>query len=156
MEPIREQSFQPPLTLDMIEPTPDNKIPPNGISLRHDDKLGHLSKNFRDNPQDPDARLEYLRYIAQIGDVSSAKDYLSIINSPKSQRLSGELRLKETELLVDLFMNAAEAAKRRNEYWKRMGGTARENPLEYLELSLRYKKVAEKLREKLKKEKQSK
>jgi hypothetical protein len=147
MEPTREQSFQPPLTLDMIKPTPDNMIPPNGIFPKRDEELGRLFTNFENSPQDPNARLEYLRYIARIGDNSSARTYLSMISSPKFQELSGILKLEETQLLADLFMNAAEAAKRRNEYYvqegaseetaKIMGG----NPLEYLKYSLQYREA---------------
>ena len=153
MEPTREPSFQPPLTLDMIKPTPDNMIPPNGIFPERDYKLGRLFTNFKNSPQDPNARLEYLRYIAKIGDNSSATTYLSMINSPESQKLSEELKLEETQLLADLFMNAAAAAQERNKYWEKNGKIATENPLEYLKLSLQYQKEAEKLRKELEEKK---
>jgi hypothetical protein len=160
MEPTREQSSQPPLTLeltlDMIKPTPDNQIPPNGIFPEIDPELGRLYKNFRDNPNDPTVRLEYLKYIATRGDKDSVMTYLSMIKLPEYPELSGELRLEETRLLADLFMNAAEAARRRNEYWKRNGRIGTENPLEYLELSLKYQQEAERLRKKLEEKEQLK
>jgi len=157
MEPTREQSSQPPLTLDMIKPTPDNRIPPNGIFPQLDYELGRLFKNFNDDPQNLNARLEYLRYIAKRGDNSSAIIYLSMINLPeKYQELSGELKLEETQLLADLFMNAAEAAKRRNDYFVETKGYSKDvakifgdDPLKYLEISVRYQKAAEKLKREL-------
>jgi len=156
MEPTSEQHSQPPLTLDMIKPTPDNQIPPNGIFPQLDYELGRLFKNFKNSPQDPNARLEYLRYIAKTGDNSSAITYLSMINLPEYQELSGELKLEETQLLANLFMNVAAAAQERNKYWKENGKIATENPLEYLKLSLQYQKAAENLRNELEEKKQSK
>jgi len=154
MEPTREKHSQPPLTLDMIKSTPDNRIPPNGIFPEIDPELGRLFKNFNDDPQNPNARLEYLRYIAKTGDSSSATTYLSMINLPeKYQELSGELKLEETQLLADLFMNTAAAAQERNKYWEENGKIATENPLEYLKLSLQYQKAAEKLRKELEEKK---
>jgi len=161
MEPTSEQHSQPPLTLDMIKPTPDNEIPPNGIFPHKDHAAGFLFRNFKNEPQNPEARLMYLKYIATIGDKASALIYLSTINLPEYPELSEELKLKEIQLLADLFMNAAEAAKRRNKYHvqrgaseeiaKIMGG----DPLEDLKLSLQYQQEAEKLRKELEK-KQSK
>jgi len=145
---------QQPLTLDMIKPTPDNKIPVDGFLLNIDDQLGRLYDNFSKNPQDLEARFDYLQYIAERGDDASALTYLSDTTLPDFPQFSDELRLKELQLLADLFMNAAEAARRRNEFWKSKGEPQTENPLQYLNISLKYQQEAKKLKEKLEKSQQ--
>jgi len=52
-------------------------------------------------------------------------------------------------------MNAAEAAKRRNEFWKSQGQLQTENPLTYLGISLKYKQEVEKLKKELEQSQQA-
>jgi len=90
------------LTMDMIQPTDDNLITPNGFFKKKDPKLGKLYDRFSINPENLKHRFKYLEYIARTGDDISVETYLFITNN-KCQQLSGKLRLKELQLLASLY-----------------------------------------------------
>jgi hypothetical protein len=136
-----------PLTLDMIKPTPDNTIPPNGIYPLINPEGGALYTNYSKNPLDDKARRKFLKYIASSGMVSAIPTYNEI---KRGLTLTPEQTLEELETLADLYMNAAEAARRRNEHFKSQGKSAIENPLKLLEKSIEYQKQARELEEKIK------
>jgi len=158
-----DKDSQLPLTIDMIKAISGNRIPPNGIhSKEADKKLDELYTRFHNNPQDPDARLDFLRYAAPTGNPKWAKFYLFIINNllePELRELPNELKLQEAQLLADLYMNAAEAARRAYDYYVNIRHDTKESakmlsgdPLDYLKTSLQYQKQAEELKRELEQE----
>jgi|GEM_PF-5670469 len=152
-----EQRSAQPLMPDMIEPIPDNGIPPDGFFTSNDSKDPSLEKLYRElskRPNDPEARLELLEIISRKGNPALMMLYLLTTDLPGWKELKDEARVREYKHFADFWRNAAVAAQKRNEWWRKRGVTPPEDPSKYLENSKLYLERARKLEEELKQSQQ--
>jgi len=144
------------LTSEMIQPTHDNKIRTDGSLLPSDDELNNfLLLRFGENTKDTALRLAFLKELAKRGDVFHLALFYHRTGLPK---LENEPRLRELELMTELFQNAVVRARRRIEDYIKNGGDemlARlvDDPDEFLKKYLKLRERTEKLRRQLEKQK---
>ena len=141
------------LTPEMIQPTPNSKIREDGSLLPSDNELNTLLGRFGENTKDTALRLTFLEELAKRGDVFHLALFYHRTRPPK---LEGESRLRELELMTELYQNAVVRARRSVEYHSKNGGDemlARlvDDPDELFKKYLELRERTEKLRRQLEK-----